>query len=80
MPYKNVRIAPVDISFIEELPLVPEPLLKAGLIKALRKGGDLTEVQTDDIVWILEKSNRTRTPVELVSFIMFQAVIVLIFV
>lgn len=54
------------MSFIEELPLVPEPLLKAGLIKALRGGGDLTEVQTEDIVWILENSQRTRTAVEMV--------------
>ncbi|KAL9601887.1 MAG: hypothetical protein Q9219_002240 [cf. Caloplaca sp. 3 TL-2023] len=67
VPYKNVRIASVDMSFIEELPIVPESLLKAGLIKALRAGGDLTEVQTEDIVWTLEKSKRTRTPLETVS-------------
>lgn len=67
VPYKNVRIASGDMGFLEELPVVPESLLQAGLIKALRGGGDLTEVQTDDIVWILEKSQRTRTPTELVS-------------
>ncbi|KAL9028350.1 MAG: hypothetical protein Q9196_003268 [Gyalolechia fulgens] len=66
VPYKNVRIASGDMGFIEELPVVPELLLQAGLIKALRGGGDLSEVQTEDIVWILEKSQRTRTPTELV--------------
>ncbi|KAL8834763.1 MAG: hypothetical protein Q9170_003612 [Blastenia crenularia] len=65
VPYKNVRIASGNLDFLEELPVVPEPQLQAGLIKALRAGGDLTEVQTDDIVWILEKSKRTRTPAEM---------------
>lgn len=67
VPCHKVRIAPADLSFIEELPVVPEPLLKAGLIKSLRAGGDLKEVQTEDIVEMLEKCRRTRTPNELVS-------------
>lgn len=46
---------------------MPEPLLKAGLIKSLRDGGDLSEVQIEDIVWVLENSKRTRTPGELVG-------------
>ncbi|KAL8646683.1 MAG: hypothetical protein Q9210_005996 [Variospora velana] len=73
IPYKNVRIAPIDLSFIDELPVVPEPLLKAGLIKSLRDGGDLTEVQIEDIVWILENSKRTRTPAELQQLLVYLA-------
>lgn len=73
VPYKNVRIASGDIGFIEELPTVPQSLLQAGLIKALRAGGDLTEVQTNDVVWILEKSQRTRTPNEMQQLLAYVA-------
>ncbi|KAL8922570.1 MAG: hypothetical protein Q9208_005073 [Pyrenodesmia sp. 3 TL-2023] len=73
VPHKNVRVAAGDLSFIEELPMVPEPLLKTGLVESLRKGGDLADVQTDDIVWILDKSQRTRTPTELQQLLAYIA-------
>ncbi|KAI4175037.1 MAG: hypothetical protein LQ348_006257, partial [Seirophora lacunosa] len=73
VPYKNVRVAPTELSFIDELPVVPEPLLKAGLIKSLRDGGDLSDVQIEDIVWVLEKSKRTRTPGELQQLLVYLA-------
>ena len=68
VPYTNARVPSADTSFVEELPLVPEPLLKSGLIKTLRDCGDLVDVRTQDILWILENSSRTRTPTELVSY------------
>ncbi|KAL8750336.1 MAG: hypothetical protein Q9184_006457, partial [Pyrenodesmia sp. 2 TL-2023] len=73
VPHKNVRVALGDLSFIEELPVVPEPLLQAGLVESLRKGGDLADVQTEDIVWILDKSQRTRTPTELQQLLAYIA-------
>ncbi|KAL8897550.1 MAG: hypothetical protein Q9207_007161 [Kuettlingeria erythrocarpa] len=73
VPYKNVRVATGDLSFIGELPIIPEPLLKSGLVQSLRKGGDLAEVQTEDVVWILDKSQRTRTPAELQQLLAYIA-------
>ena len=67
MPLDNVRVSSDDLSFIEELPIVPEPLLQFGLIKRLRAGDVLSDVQIEDIVTILEKSKKTRTPVQLAS-------------
>lgn len=67
VPLENVRVSPDDLSFVEELPIVPEPLLQFGLIKRLRAGDVLSDVQIEDIVTILEKSKKTRTPVQLVS-------------
>ena len=67
VPLDNVRVSSDDLSFIEELPIVPEPLLQFGLIKRLRAGDVLSDVQIEDIVTILEKSKKTRTPVQLVS-------------
>lgn len=51
---------------MEELPVIPEAMADAGLIKRLRESGDLQVAQVDDIVWILENSKSTRTPSQLV--------------
>lgn len=67
VPLGNARIAQVDFSFVDELPVIPEALLDVGLIKHLRESGDLQDVKVDDIIWILEKSKKTRTPSQLVS-------------
>ena len=67
VPLDNVRVSSDDLSFIEELPTLPEPLLQYGLIKRLRAGDVLSDVQIEDIVTMLEKSKKTRTPVQLVS-------------
>ena len=67
VPLENVRVSSDDLSFVEELPIVPELLLRLGLIGTLRAGGVLSDVQIEDIVTILERSKKTRTPVQLVS-------------
>lgn len=67
VPMDNARVASADISFVEELATVPEPLLQLGLVQKLREGGVLVDVQIDDIIWVLENSKKTRTPAQLVS-------------
>ncbi|KAL8771283.1 MAG: hypothetical protein Q9209_003188 [Squamulea sp. 1 TL-2023] len=73
VPLDNVRVASVDLSFVEELPTIPEPLMQLGLIKMLREGGDLKDVQIQDIVTILEKSKKTRTPHQLQHLLTYLA-------
>ncbi|KAL8708735.1 MAG: hypothetical protein Q9220_006461 [cf. Caloplaca sp. 1 TL-2023] len=60
-----VRIAQSDMSFIEELPIIPQSLLDIGLVRILKANEVLTDVQVDDIVAILEKSKKTRSPAQL---------------
>lgn len=67
VPIGNARLALTDLSFVEELPVIPEAMAEAGLIKRLRESGDLQAAQIDDIVWILENSKSTMTPSQLVS-------------
>ncbi|KAL9639720.1 MAG: hypothetical protein Q9204_000973, partial [Flavoplaca sp. TL-2023a] len=73
VPLDNVRVSSDDLSFIEELPIVPEPLLQFGLIKRLRAGDVLSDVQIEDIVTILEKSKKTRTPQQLLTYLATRA-------
>lgn len=67
VPIGNARLALTDLSFVEELPVIPEAMAETGLIKRLRESGDLQAAQIDDIVWILDNSKSTRTPDQLVS-------------
>ncbi|KAL8692962.1 MAG: hypothetical protein Q9218_002111 [Villophora microphyllina] len=71
VPIGNARVASEDLSFVDELPVMPEAVLDAGLIKRLRESGDLKAAQVEDIVWILEKSKRTRTPSQLQQLLAF---------
>ncbi|KAI4253124.1 MAG: hypothetical protein LQ352_003888 [Teloschistes flavicans] len=71
VPIGNARVALTDLSFVEELPVIPEAMADAGLIKRLRESGDLQVAQVDDIVWILENSKSTRTPSQLQKLIAF---------
>ncbi|KAL8814298.1 MAG: hypothetical protein Q9223_006464 [Gallowayella weberi] len=73
VPLDNVRVTSADLNFVEELPIVPESLLQLGLVKKLRKGEVLTEVGIDDIIYILEKSKKTRTPVQLQQLLAYLA-------
>ncbi|KAL8791507.1 MAG: hypothetical protein Q9213_000124 [Squamulea squamosa] len=73
VPLNNVRVAPIDLSFVEELPTIPEQFVQLGLIKMLREGGDLKDVQIEDIITILEKSKKTRTPHQLQQLLTYLA-------
>ncbi|KAL8855220.1 MAG: hypothetical protein Q9221_000126 [Calogaya cf. arnoldii] len=73
VPLDSVRVTSDDLSFVEELPIVPEPLLQFGLIKRLRAGDVLSDVQVDDIVTILETSKKTRTSVQLQQLLTYLA-------
>ncbi|KAI4109477.1 MAG: hypothetical protein L6R37_000452 [Teloschistes peruensis] len=71
VPIGNARLALTDLSFVEELPVIPEAMAEAGLIKRLRESGDLQAAQIDDIVWILENSKSTMTPSQLQKLLAF---------
>ncbi|KAL8734540.1 MAG: hypothetical protein Q9166_001440 [cf. Caloplaca sp. 2 TL-2023] len=73
VPLDNVRVTSADLSFVDELPTVPEPLLNFGLIKTLREGGALSDVQTEDVVYILEKSKKKRSPDQLQQLLTYLA-------
>ncbi|KAL8800711.1 MAG: hypothetical protein Q9182_004983 [Xanthomendoza sp. 2 TL-2023] len=73
VPLDNVRVTSADLSFVEELPIVPESLLQLGLVKRLRREEVLTDVQINDIVYILEKSKKTRTPMQLQQLLAYLA-------
>ncbi|KAI4193960.1 MAG: hypothetical protein LQ350_008058 [Teloschistes chrysophthalmus] len=71
VPIGNARLALTDLSFVEELPVIPEAMAETGLIKRLRESGDLQAAQIDDIVWILDNSKSTRTPDQLQKLLAF---------
>ncbi|KAL8995170.1 MAG: hypothetical protein Q9169_005055, partial [Polycauliona sp. 2 TL-2023] len=73
VPLDNVRVSSDDLSFVEELPILPEPLLQFGLIKKLRAEKVLSDVQIDDIVIILERSKKTRTSGQLQQLLTYLA-------
>ncbi|KAL8696556.1 MAG: hypothetical protein Q9224_002734, partial [Gallowayella concinna] len=73
VPLDNVRVASADLSFVEELPTVPESLLQLGLVQKLRKEDVLMDVQIEDIIYILEKSKKTRTPMQLQQLLAYLA-------
>ncbi|KAL8670569.1 MAG: hypothetical protein Q9168_004897, partial [Polycauliona sp. 1 TL-2023] len=73
VPLENVRVSSDDLSFVEDLPILPQPLLQLPLIKKLRAGEDLKDVQIDDIVIMLEKSKKTRTSGQLQQLLTYLA-------
>ncbi|KAL8702736.1 MAG: hypothetical protein Q9201_004089 [Fulgogasparrea decipioides] len=73
VPIENIRTTSVDVSFVDELPVIPAQLFDVGLVKRLRESGYLRDVEVEDIVWILEKSKKTRTPTQLQQLLAFIA-------
>ena len=61
VPALNTRVASEDMSFVEELPVIPGPLLDTSLLKLLRKEGVVNEAQIEDVLLILEKATRSAT-------------------
>ena len=69
--HKEARVAPVELTFVDEVPIVPESMLGFGFIRSLREHDHLQNISIGDIVEQLEKSPRTAN--QLVS--VWQAVI-----
>lgn len=54
LPSSSVRIATEDLSFVEGIPTLPEPLMEVGLVKRLREYGILDGINISDIKLELE--------------------------
>lgn len=54
LPSSSVRIATEDLSFVEGIPTLPEPLMEAGLVKRLREYGIIDSINISDIKSELE--------------------------
>ncbi|KAL8744333.1 MAG: hypothetical protein Q9190_003405 [Brigantiaea leucoxantha] len=55
IPVTEVRIAKEDLTFIEDLPIIPDLLVKTKLVEFLIEVGMITEVSVSDIIGVLEQ-------------------------
>ncbi|KAL8872034.1 MAG: hypothetical protein Q9174_002267 [Haloplaca sp. 1 TL-2023] len=57
--HKEARVAPDELTFVDEVPIVPESMLRFGFIQSLRDFKHLQDIDIPDIVQTLESSPRT---------------------
>lgn len=67
LPSSDVRLAPENLAFVEDIPTLPEALVDVGLIKKLIDYGIITEVTISDIKQNLE--NKALTGAQLQQFL-----------
>ncbi len=67
MPSSDVRLAPENLAFVEDIPTLPEALVDVGLVKKLIDYGVISEVTISDIKQNLE--NKALTGAQLQQFL-----------
>jgi hypothetical protein len=67
MPSSDVRLAPENLAFVEDIPILPEALVEVGLVRRLIDYGFISEVTISDINQSLE--NKALSSAQLQQFL-----------